>query len=405
MGLRVVKFFLLSVFLMCSQNLLYGETIKIKITVSVPEYTKPDSGIYIVGNIPELGGWNPSKIKMKKIGKSFAEVEILTDKSNEGARIEYKYTLGNWETVEKGKDFEEITNRSAAMKDGLEVRDMVFNWADKTKGDLKHTLTGHIEYHYDFYSKELKNKRTIVVYLPPEYKKDTGKKYPVLYMHDGQNIFDAATSFLGIEWNADKTAEKLIKLNKIKAIIIVGIYNNADRVYEYTHAADAGECAGGGGGKYIDFVAKEIKPFIDKKYRTLGGRENTAILGSSLGGLISLYAIFRYPEIFGMAGVVSPALFWADKSIFEIVGESEGINGKIWLDMGTEEGGKGAGRLDSFSDSVLLVREMKKLLIEKGFAEGKNLCYFEDAGAKHDESAWSKRFDKMLLFFYPPTSP
>ena len=161
-------------------------------------------------------------------------------------------------------------------------------------GQEKDEIVGKVEYHKEVFSPILNNKRDIVVWLPIGYnaQKNPGKKYPVLYMHDGQNIIDPKTAYVGKDWRVDETVMKLIKQKKIKEIIVVGIYNSPDRLDEYSWSEK--------GQNYLKFIVTELKPFIDSVYKTLSDKENTAIMGSSMGGLISFYAGWHYPDVFSM---------------------------------------------------------------------------------------------------------
>ena len=187
-----------------------------------------------------------------------------------------------------------------------------------------HTLTGDIRLHKTFHSKILNNDRDVIVYLPPGYKANKTKHYSVFYMHDGQNLFDGATSYIpGQEWRVDETAQTLILAGKIEPLIIVGIYNTGkDRVNEYTAAEDAKYKAGGKADLYGRFLIEELKPFIDTTYRTRPDAKHTGLGGSSLGGLVSLYLGLKYPNVFSRIAVVSPAVWWADN---QIVHYTEGL--------------------------------------------------------------------------------
>jgi predicted alpha/beta superfamily hydrolase len=240
--------------------------------------------------------------------------------------------------------------------------------------------------HENFHSKLLDNTRRIWVWLPPSYRKDTDARYPVLYMHDGQNVFDDATSFAG-EWRSDETAATLIESKRIVPIIIVAIENNAQRMDEYTHTRS--------GGRYARFLLDELKPFIDKTYRTRSGREHTALAGSSLGGLISLYIASKYPDRVGMAGVISPALWWDERRLLADVAKDTAWTrrARIWLDVGTKEGADAERYLRH-------TRELAGLLRTAGMQEGQDFVYREIADAPHNEAAWAARFDRVLDFFF-----
>src|SRR5215475_4774000 len=170
----------------------------------------------------------------------------------------------------------------------------------------KHTLTGNIKVHRAFRSKILANRRDILVYLPPGYRRFSRKRYPVLYLHDGQNVFDAATSFAGVEWGVDETAERLIKENLIEPFIIVAVANTGEeRIDEYTPTrgvidtnAKRKKRSKGLARKYARFLMDELKPYIDRKYQTKPDAEFTGLGGSSLGGLVTLVFGTLYPQVF-----------------------------------------------------------------------------------------------------------
>jgi predicted alpha/beta superfamily hydrolase len=263
-----------------------------------------------------------------------------------------------------------------------------------------HTLTGDVRLHKDFHSNILNNDRNVIVYLPPGYDADKHKRYSVFYMHDGQNLFDGATSFIpGQEWRVDETAQALIESGKIEPLIIVGVYNTGtERVNEYTAARDAKYKAGGKGDLYGRFLVEELKPFIDSTYRTKPDAKHTGLGGSSLGGLISLYLGLRYPNIFTRIAVVSPSVWWADNEIVQFAkNELRKPPLRIWLDVGTKE-----GRDDTEARSTVDgARMLKKALIEKGWEEGKNFRYLEAADAEHNEKAWAARTAAILEFLFP----
>jgi predicted alpha/beta superfamily hydrolase len=262
-----------------------------------------------------------------------------------------------------------------------------------------HTLAGDIRVHKSFHSKLLNNDRDVIVYLPPGYEASKSKRYSVFYLHDGQNLFDGATSFIpGQEWRVDETAEKLIAAGKIEPLIIVGIYNTKDRINEYTPAADAKYKLGGQADLYGRMLVEELKPFIDASYRTKRGAKQTGLGGSSLGGLASLYLALKYPNVFGRAAVVSPSVWFANKQIVHYV---EALPRKpkvrIWMDIGTKEG----RTAEEAQQSVNNARLLRDALVKKGWKLGSDLNYFEAEGAEHNEGAWAARVESILSFLFP----
>jgi predicted alpha/beta superfamily hydrolase len=253
--------------------------------------------------------------------------------------------------------------------------------------------------HEGFTSAFLGNSRTITVALPPGYSAAPRRRYPVLYLHDGQNLFDPARAAFGVSWGADATANRLMAARRIRPVTLVGIDNTPERVDEYTYHRDARHKAGGRGSLYARFVLNEVKPFIDRQYRTLPERENTGLLGSSLGGLVSLCMAREYPNRIGLCGVVSPSLWWAgSKVLVELEGDDLRWMKKVrfWLDMGTREGRR-RGHLPSAIDQA---RRLAGQFDRAGLVPGRDYYYQEVAGGEHHEAAWAARFDKILLYFY-----
>lgn len=250
-------------------------------------------------------------------------------------------------------------------------------------------LMGEIKYH-NVKSAYLPSKqRDVVVYLPKSYDNNKTKNYPVIYMHDGQNLFDRATGFMGNEWYVNDKVEFLIKKELIEEVIIVGIYNGLDhRLDEYTWTEMKGE--GGGKGKlYGEFLTKELKPYIDRVFRTKKDRNHTAVIGSSLGGLISYYMAINYPEYFSKIGMMSPSFWWNNG---EPLRDARKLNPDFhfdfWLGAGTAE-----------SDSMVAqVNKMEKELSSR-FGE-KKVFKFIDPNAHHSEDAWSRRIHGPLIQFF-----
>jgi len=258
----------------------------------------------------------------------------------------------------------------------------VENWHDYAAEHAEHSVVGSLHYIPNLWSPQLENERAIFVWLPESYAA-SDKHYPVIYMHDGQNLFDAALSFCG-EWGVDETLTTL-GYGGIEAIV-VGISNvGTDRCNEYSPFTDLRR-GGGCGDDYLDFIAHTLKPIIDRDFRTLADREHTAIFGSSMGGLISLYAAFTHADTFGLAGVMSPSLWFANRAIFPVIQQATSAPSRIYLDAGTAEG----------TWMLHDAQRMAALLRAKGL--GKQMIYVEEPGAPHTEAAWAERLGLALIF-------
>ena len=262
-----------------------------------------------------------------------------------------------------------------------------------------HRVTGNILVAQEVNSPQLHNKRDIFVYLPPSYA-GSQARYPVLYMQDGQNLFDPATSFSG-EWCVDETLEDLAREEALETIV-VGIPNmGMDRTNEYSPFLDPTH-GGGHGNQYVAFIANTLKPLIDHHFRTLPQRRKTGIMGSSMGGLISLYAFFRREDVFGFAGVMSPSLWFARGAIYSYVENASYLPGRLYLDAGTREmGGSRVNLMKRLQSRNYYagVRRMKRLLVAKGYRPVRDIVHVEEKWANHSEAAWARRLPVALRFF------
>ncbi|MBD3347972.1 MAG: hypothetical protein GF400_02100 [Candidatus Eisenbacteria bacterium] len=374
-----------------------GRGAMVTFKVHVPESTPPEASVFISGNIPSLGPWDPGKVELGRIGERLYAITLVLPPETE---LRYKFTRGTWETVEKGPDYEEIPDRVLQVVGDETVPVWVDAWRDMSPFRETHTVVGDLRTHPEFPATKLGNSRDLLVFLPPGYEDDEERRYPVLYMHDGQNLFDAATSFIGVEWGVDETVTRMVEAGQVRPVIVVGIENTSDRVFEYTPEPDRTR-GGGGASLYADFILNDVKPFIDRTYRTLPDRVNTGVAGSSLGGLVSLYLAWSHPDVFSRVAAMSPSYGWADEHIVGFLREKEPPPGvRVWLDMGTAEDGTDRDA-DDVPDLIQLHRKVRDILMEKGLTIPGRLRYVEDEGAVHNERAWSARFPRALQFLFP----
>lgn len=244
-----------------------------------------------------------------------------------------------------------------------------------------------------FRSQFLPDARDVAVYLPEAYLEQPRRRFPVFYLHDGQNLFDGRTSYVpGRTWRAHTTADRLTQEGLIEPVILVGINNTGvRRMAEYTPTRDP-RMGGGEGHRYGLLLTRDLKPLIDRRFRTLPDAGDTALGGSSLGGLVTLALGLEYPEVFGKLAVMSPSVWWNQRSILPRVNAARPRPElKIWLDMGTAEG------LRHLRDTDLLHRR----LTVRGWRDGVDLAYLRVTGATHDEESWAQRFDQVLRFLFP----
>lgn len=241
-----------------------------------------------------------------------------------------------------------------------------------------HEVTGDLRLLPQVWSPQLQIKRDVLVYLPPSYAGGE-RRYPVLYMQDGQNLFDGTTAFAGEDWHVDETMERLSG-DGYEAIVVGINHGGEQRIVEYNPFPGK---LGSHGGDYIAFLADTLKPFVDANFRTLTEPAATGIMGSSMGGLISLYAFFSRPDVFGLCGALSPSLFVGRGAILHYAADAAYNPGRIYLDNGSHEPS---------------ARAMYDILRSKGYRVRADLRYVIEFGGKHTESAWARRLPGAVRF-------
>ena len=355
---------------------------KVNITIKVKSYdSSKESAIYVTGNDEKLGNWNPGAIKLneEKEGIWTKRFSFVKDK-----KLEFKITKGNWETEALNDDGSIPGNYILDVTKDTTIEIEVKLWANKIQQKTEGQITGIVQYHLNMKGKGIKP-RDVIVWLPPFYFIEPEQRYPVLYMHDGQNIFDPKTSAFKVDWQLDETVDSLIRNGLMQEIIIIGIYNTPDRSSEYAEN-DTGY-------SYMNFIIDSLKPFIDRNYRTLIGKEFTATGGSSLAGLIAFMLAWEYPDVFSMAACISPAFNIGRYNIVDNVSsfEREKKDIKIYIDNGDNE----------LDDSLQTgVDEMLVELKLKGFKEGNDLYFYRAKNSEHSERFWAKRAWHFLIFFF-----
>jgi len=307
-----------------TQEVLAEATRRVPVTIKVepPASTPDDQILYVAGSGP-LGEWDAAGVALQPTddGRHAATVELI-----QGVEYAFKVTRGTWGTVEVKADDQDITDRTIRADEPRTVTVAVEAWRDKGQAiPGRITYTGDIRTHKALPSDPLDEPRDLFIYLPPGYEQQPDRRYPVLYLQDGQNLFDESSAYAGIEWGVDETAQRLIESGQVEPMIVVGIANTPDRAIEYrpgspatetTPAADsenADPAAARGqtpivarGDDYADLVASSLKAFVDEHYRTRPGPRHTAIGGAGLGAIIALHTLHRHPETFGSAVALSP---------------------------------------------------------------------------------------------------
>jgi predicted alpha/beta superfamily hydrolase len=351
----------------------------------LPANTPPQDTIFIAG---DLTGWN-ARTPEYMLHKNDQGKWTITLVAKPGmTSIACKFTRGSWASVEKGILAEEIPNRVFTFGNGTTIHIIISNWADNGAGiSGGSTAAANVRViDTGFFMPQLNRFRRIWLYFPPGYE-TSGLKYPVLYMQDGQNLFDALTSFSG-EWEVDETLNKLASRGYMVPLV-VGIDNGgADRMGEYTPWANL-QYGGGDGEKYMQFIVETLKPYIDQHYRTLPDRNNTAIMGSSLGALITHYGGLKYQDVFSKAGLFSPSYWFADRIWIFTHQTGKQNEMRFYQLCGSNESVGEVGDVQRMNDSLASAGFPRSAVFSK-----------EVPGGQHNEKLWREAFGEAYLWLF-----
>lgn len=347
----------------------FGQTVTFELHTN--HLTEIDQ-VYIAGSAPSIGGWQPNKVMLVQEQENVWAKTI--DFDNEKS-IEFKFTLGTWEREAANAEGYPLSNFVLSLEKDTTIELTITHWTNRMTKAVNGQITGTVKYHRDVKGENVLS-RDLVVWLPPNYAEEDNS-YPVVYMQDGQNIFDPVTSSYGTDWAIDETCDSLINAGKIPGVIVVGIYNTQDRNEEY-HPGKKGD-------SYMRYVLETIKPLIDSNYRTKSDKEHTIVGGSSSGGTFAFMIAWQYPNVFSKAICLSPAFKINKIDLVIMVNEYNGKKKSLqfYIDNG------GIALEDKLQSGI---DEMLEALQQKGFKEAEDFLWVKDKEAQHNEAAWAKRF-------------
>lgn len=370
--------------ILCVSFSVFSQTHNFQLTVIAPKNTPQADNLFIAGGHSLLGNWNPSKIMLTRSNDSTWTFSASFEKTE---AIEFKITRGSFDTEALYLTDKVPGNTVVRFSESEKILLRPVSWKDLSFVNQKSSgqITGTVRYHRDLSWPSLNYKRDVIVWLPPSYNKEPNRRYPVLYMLDGQNIIDPKTSSFGKDWQVDEVMTDLIAADKIDEAIVVGIYNSPDRTPEYSDSPL--------GKAFAEFVVRSVKPLIDKTYRTKPEAQSTSIMGSSMGGLDAFLFVWWYPDVFTQAGCISSAFIDPFDDILSEVEKSEKPNRdiRLFFDMG-----------DDALDTRLKpgTEKMISILEKKGFVRGKNIDWYFATNASHSEEAWANRVWRPLVFMF-----
>ena len=348
----------------------------------IPANTPEDSHFFLAGS---LNRWNPGDSLFRFAENAHGELSLTLDSVPKS--FKFKICRGNWSTVEVDSLGRDVPNRLYADTLGERVMISVHGWRDLfPQQKIASTASPNVFFTpTSIEIPQFKRRRSVRVYFPPNYS--SRQAYPVIYMFDGQNVFDASTSFAG-EWRVDETLDSLYQSRHFACIVVAVYHGEGERINEQTPWPND-EKQGGDGAKFAQFFVKELKPYIDKHYRTYPDRDNTIIMGSSLGGLMALYMALQYPDVFGKAGVFSPSLWWSEKAFEQMAKFKKKRTQKIFILGGEQE------------DETLVpnIERAEKILREVGFDESELVVKIAPDG-HHSEWFWAREFPGAIKWLF-----
>mgnify|MGYP001581395408 FL=1 len=371
------------------------------IRVTVPEGT---GTVYLAGSLPELGPWHPDGRAMVGVGRE----RTANVTAPRGTTFEYKFTLGSWDREALGPAGTVPPNNRLLIDGNVEAvheitgfkrdpREYMADWAGSG-------VEGRLVYWPDVASAFLGPTRHVEIWLPPGYDSTRSTRYPVLYMHDGQNLFDPRIANTGVDWGVDEAVVRLARRGVIPPVMVVGVWSTAERGAEYSpwHRASA----------YARFLIEELMPRVNAEFRTLTGPQNTAVMGSSMGGLLSFYLVAHHPDVFGACGCESTHFPLSEAVVartFTSVAPVANPDTTPYIVRDIERGLRvprgaryrfdyGSLGLDSaYGPSHEVVRAW---LRRQGFVEGRDFVIRRYEGATHNEASWRARLDDPLTFMF-----
>jgi predicted alpha/beta superfamily hydrolase len=354
-----------------------AEVQEIEVYVNVPRFTPKGESLYLTGSTPELCHWKPDCIKMVPYAENIYYAKIKHYR--EWEILELKVTRGSYAKQASDGDGKAWGNLSYEFPlDPTPVVISVENWTDFGPFSVQ----GQVDQYSNFYSPELKNRRTIHVWTPHDYRKNQAERFQVLYMQDGQNVFYSSTSTFGVPWGVDGAIHSLLGEGAIDRTIVVAVDCTNNRTQEYDFARL--------GSQYADFLTYTVKPFVDSNYRTLADRSHTFVMGSSMGAIISLELLWARPEIFSAAAGLSLPAFFENEKMFRFFQETPRphVPIKIYFDHGDY------GDDQDYEPSV---KKFHETLTRLGL-DPKQMLYKKFPFADHDEAAWARRVAIPLKF-------
>ena len=373
-------------------NLHLPSAVAVRVIVEATHIADDDQ-LYLASN---LNGWNP-RSDLYRLQREADGTFSLDVKATLGTWCEFKVTRGGWNRVEVHANGASVSNhRIQAGSDEVLVIH-VKDWQDRHPLTPKaHTTVGDVRSIGPFRIPALDREREVQIYLPPGYERNPGRRYPVMYMFDGQNLFDESTAFAG-EWQMDETCERLITRGELPEMIVVGIFNGEERrIREQTPWPTHVDPGPAEGEQFLDWIVEDIKSRIDRGFRTLPDASHTGIGGSSLGGLTSLYAGLTRPQVFGRVLAMSSAFWIGGRKIHDVIRKADRRRRpRVYLDCGRFEGSR-------CSQALFLrqSRDVADTLRMHGFRDGADLCWVEDPRGHHSEADWARRLPAALQFLW-----
>ncbi len=368
---------------------------QVSVDIRVPAETGP---VYITGNLPELGSWDPAGLEVPGRGTE----RSVSFEAPHGHALRYKITAGSWEREGRGPSNSLLPDFTAMIDGDKRLQAEIAGFRQDPRIFIEDWrgagVEGELVYWLDVDSAFLDRPRHVVIWLPPDYRSAVDTDYRVIYVHDGQNLFDPRIAYTDIDWGIDEAMMHGVEAGEYEPAIVVGIWNTPDRLFEYSPWHDAPQ--------YARFIVEELMPRVEAEFRVLTGPENTFAMGSSMGGLMSFFLVKEYPERFGACGCMSSHLSWSEQMIewhmgrdpstadarpyiYRILqGDDPMPNGaRLYFDFGTEG-------LDAPYEG--LHDSLRAWLVSNGFVLGKNLRVEKFAGAEHNDAAWRARVGEQL---------